>query len=980
MTGPAAVNDEHTFNLALAAALRRRNPRWRTDGALEAEPIGALPGGRRPDVLLRESGASPVVVETEFRPAATVERDARGRLGETLLDDEALIEHAVALRAPAELRAVGQHRLEAAVGDARFEYCLWSLEGAEHRRWPAAGWLDGDLDALSSLIESGTLSERLVARTLESLEAGVSQATRRLRSLCADRPDVEKWIAERLHQARGEQTTRMGMAIIANALTFQTMITGFRGVLPIRDLVGASGFVSKFKTLDEWERILRDINYWPIFEVARQVLRAIPEGVSGQVLTRLAAVAQELADSGVTRSHDLSGRLFQRLITDRKFLATFYTRPAAATLLAEMAVRKMDADWSDADAVQSLRIADFACGTGTLLTAAYRAVARRHRRTGGDDRALHAAMIEDCLIATDIMPAATHLTTSMLASANPATLFGQTSVYTLPYGLAEIGETSEIRIGALDLLDERSGISLFPTGIHRVGPTSSDAEVGGGDLSEFSVPNESLDLVIMNPPFTRPTNHEITGVPVPSFAGFDTSSTEQRRMSEVLRRRKRRIPGAVGHGNAGLASNFLDLAQVKLKPGGTLALVMPLVLVSGAAWRAARRLLDTRYEDLVFVTIAQGGADDRSFSADTGMAEVLVVARKSRRATTESAELRTTASWVALRGRPRSEMEAEEVARRIADAGASDERCRPVLAGDSVLAQVIQAPVRAGGCAQVSDLSVAETALSLEDGALRLPGVSGEEAIPITALSEVGRKGPLHRDINGLNADGTYRGPFEILPSEVGEVPTYPVLWRHEVDRERRLTVAPDRQGRVRPGMEAKADRTWESAAHLHFNLDFQVNAQPLAACWTADRTMGGRAWPTVAAGDPQREKALLLWANTTLGLLLFWWKASRQQSGRASLTGSRLVALPILDVRHLDPSRLEMVDGMFDDFSQRDLLPANEAYRDRARADLDRAVLVELLGLPERILEPLALLRRKWCAEPSVHGGKPSRPTPAAA
>lgn len=86
-----------------------------------------------------------------------------------------------------------------------------------------------------------------------------------------------------------------------------------------------------------------------------------------------------------------------------------------------------------------------------------------------------------------------------------------------------------------------------------------------------------------------------------------------------------------------------------------------------------------------------------------------------------------------------------------------------------------------------------------------------------------------------------------------------------------------------------------------------------------------------------------------------------------------------MLDVRRLDRSQLEKAAGLFEDFSQRDLLPANEAWRDPARADLDRAVLVELLGLPERILEPLALLRRKWCAEPSVHGGKPTRPTPAA-
>ena len=89
MTGLHAVNDEHTFNTTLTTALRQRNPRRRTDGTPEAESIGVLPGWRRPEVLLRESGGSPVVIETEFRPAATVERDARSRLGETITDRDA---------------------------------------------------------------------------------------------------------------------------------------------------------------------------------------------------------------------------------------------------------------------------------------------------------------------------------------------------------------------------------------------------------------------------------------------------------------------------------------------------------------------------------------------------------------------------------------------------------------------------------------------------------------------------------------------------------------------------------------------------------------------------------------------------------------------------------------------------------------------------------------------------------------------------
>lgn len=57
------------------------------------------------------------------------------------------------------------------------------------------------------------------------------------------------------------------------------------------------------------------------------------------------------------------------------------------------------------------------------------------------------------------------------------------------------------------------------------------------------------------------------------------------------------------------------------------------------------------------------------------------------------------------------------------------------------------------------------------------------------------------------------------------------------------------------------------------------------------------------------------------------------------------------------------------------EFLPANEAYRDDNRKALDRAVLIDLLGLPENLLGPFDLLRRQWCAEPTVHGGKSTRP-----
>ena len=47
----------------------------------------------------------------------------------------------------------------------------------------------------------------------------------------------------------------------------------------------------------------------------------------------------------------------------------------------------------------------------------------------------------------------------------------------------------------------------------------------------------------------------------------------------------------------------------------------------------------------------------------------------------------------------------------------------------------------------------------------------------------------------------------------------------------------------------------------------------------------------------------------------------------------------------------------LFSFYSELDFLPANEAYRDNVRKDLDKSVLVDLCGLPERILDDLVVL-----------------------
>ena len=983
-----AVNSEPSLNEALARVLRTKNPRWKH--TLAAEQHQTLKGGGKPDIILRNPRGSVVVVETEYVPARTVEAEAIDRIGRELSDSGVAIEQCVAVRVPDSLKTVPQHDLDAQTAEAAYEYCLFSEtdHADEPLRWPADGWITGTIDDLALLIETASISERIVAQSLDILENGISETAVQLREATTSRPDINARIAETLRQEDGEQTSRMAMAIIANALTFQTMLAGAFDIRTIDEL-RRQGVIPKSAVLREWERIL-EINYWPIFHIASGVLGPIPGDVAARLLDRLADVSSELEAHGVTQSHDIYGRMFQRMISDRKFLATFYTLPASATLLSELAVDMMDVEWGDPEEVTKLRAADFACGTGTLITALYQAMLGRHRRAGCDDEAIHKTMMESSIYAADIMPAATHLTTSMLSSTHPATPFEQTQVHLLPYGRQkDDAEAVSFALGALDLIRAQHGTGLFEnTGImvHSGTDTARGVRREAGKMTvTFLLKHRSMDAVIMNPPFTRPTNHEATDVPVPSFAGLGNDEAEQAAMSGLLRDIRKEIDDPAGHGNAGLASNFLDLAESKIRPGGVLALVMPLSLLQGNAWKPSRDLLRTKYERTVVVSLATAHRNNQlSFSADTGMREVLLIARRKSNASNPSDERLSktvdAVNFVALRKPPSSATEATGVASAIR--GAIRKGDARISIGNEQYGILTRGTWDEGNSASLVHSELVDTVRNLKDGKLKLPRMPEAYSVPTTTLGELGNRGMVHRDINGIERRSVqgqqetqryFRGPFDIVHTT--DEPTFPVLWNHAAERERHIVVQPDRAGLIREDCEDRAHDAWKTATRLHFNLDFQLNSQSLAACLTPTETLGGRAWPNFRMDDPQNETVTALWANTTLGLILFWWSGTVQQAGRANLTISRLPELLVLDGRMLSSDQYTRADGIFDEFRERPFLPANEAYRDENRQALDEAVLVGLLGLPESILDSLAVLRRQWCNEPTVHGGKSTRP-----
>ena len=515
--------------------------------------------------------------------------------------------------------------------------------------------------------------------------------------------------------------------------------------------------------------------------IARGILEQLPAGESAAILSGLRLTAQTVDAAGVDNSHDLTGRVFQRLIADRKYLATFYTLPASAALLARLAVAKLQGvDWSDPEAIGRLRVADFACGTGALLSAVYEQIAARHERTGGSPADLHRVMMEEVLYGCDVMPSAIHITGSTLMGAEPSVGFRHSRLYPLEYGRQE---DDSVKIGSLEMLQTSAAMTLFNMSdpAQRIG--SAGEETAAPLIAEMR--DASYDLVIMNPPFTSNTKHRDAheGVVDAAFAAFDASDSDQ---SEMADRLKKWAADTCYHGHAGLASAFAALAEKKLRRNGVIALVLPSTAINGASWSKFRELIAKRYADITIVSIAASG-DDMSFSSDTGIGECLVIGRRVKLGEDPSGR----GGFITLRGRPTGLVDAQELSKGVL----SSTTIRhledgpyggvPVYCGDTLAGESLNAPIdsheNGWGASRILDASLAQVAHSLSKGKLWLPAEPQALALPIVRFKAIGQLG-VHDSMLTMK---THKGPFTKSPPS--PTATYPSLYSHNASKETRL-------------------------------------------------------------------------------------------------------------------------------------------------------------------------------------------------
>ncbi len=251
---------------------------------------------------------------------------------------------------------------------------------------------------------------------------------------------------------------------------------------------------------------------------------------------------------------------------------------------------------------------DLAVGSGTLLAKSYERKKRLMELDGGEfDEESHRRYVEEQITGIDIMPFAAHLSAIQLALEGPHY------------------ETDRVRIAIRDSTELEPGVVVQP--ISHILPRarrqrrmdnyeeSRREVVETGAVSPRGFRFETfqinpVELVIMNPPFTR----------FQRLARFGEDYPDE------LRSRFTAYSDYID-GRMPYCNYFLLLADKFLVPEGRVAAVLPATILRGDSSNGIRRFLRERYTiDKIIIR-----HDARNFSEDTAFQEILLVAQKGGR-------------------------------------------------------------------------------------------------------------------------------------------------------------------------------------------------------------------------------------------------------------------------------------------------------------------------------------------------------------
>ena len=978
MTPVSGNTHEMVLNAALAQLLRSRGLEAEAEQSVRSESRR-----HRVDVLV-ELGEFAVAIEAEFAPGRTVRGDAESRLTEHPLMWRGLsVEFVFALLYPDRLRAVpeSQARKElVATESLRFAIVSRRESGgapSDKEAFSVGTWHQGSV---------AVLAEHLHDFWIRSLKGGSVQETVDLASLAIEQAGdvLRRWPGRHVLAAAGSDPESTSALIWLNALLFQELLASHLDPRQLPADLRSTGFpradpeCRPWILLRQWKTILR-VNWWPIFHVAREALKPVPTRQATLALQCLARAVRKIAGRGVIRHHDIAGRIFHRLLTSRKFLATNYTTIPAAVLLAGLAFDRESkawkgVDWSSRDALRKLRIVDPACGSGTLLMAALQEILKLYRRSGGDANGQGdavRAVLEEAIHGYDVVPAAIHLTAATLAMAEMRQIVANMPLYWMPHDV----RNGKARLGSLDFLQSSPGkgqaqyLAMFPDESRDPGRVT-----GAGERVFDAYMPADCDLVIANPPYTRAggpgTQENSEWNPI---FGSVLSSADARLMQSVLRRTLDATPASL---YAGLGSAFTVLAKERVKVGGRMAIVLPATALTGSRWAPVRRMLldDFRVEWVVVSHDARNrtkrgtlpGRRFVAFSESTRIAEALIVATRIVRGQTPT---KSCTRFVNLRRNPDEAIDAMAISRSLlaTASDSSEPRRSEIVVGDVFWGEVVreeQAILDDGPWIQATFCQgrLADIAATLaREGTLRLGNQS--LPIPIANLSESCEFGPYEMQIKNPS-----QGLFRIVETSDPTRAGHPAFWHHKwtavttmgVVANARLTERPDKSADAQAEMLQRAGR-------LQLARELGHAPQRVAAALADEAMLGVRSWITLLPRqlEPGKEEALCLWLNSTPGLLLRILCANRPYLGRSAVPHEVARTLPVLDIDALSKDQLEAADQVFRSLGQQRLRGFAHLADDKVRRSIDHRLFRDVLGYD--VGTELDGLARSLSLEPTI-------------
>jgi len=748
-----------------------------------------------------------------------------------------------------------------------------------------------------------------------------------------------------------DSVSRIAGLTLVNALVFQEVLADYESqVQHLRQTLQGHDAISAFA--DHWEYILTQINYYPIFHVAHQLLLALPSNPDSEgALRALARTALDIVQQRAALRHDLMGRVYHRLLAEAKYLGTYYTSVPAATLLLKLALEpeRWNREWSDLAELPDFRVGDLACGTGTLLMAAAEAITDNYLRACGAKRiapkmdAVSRFLMEDILHGYDVLLSALHLTASTLALRCPEVTFRFMHLWVLPFGGVHqrLGSIEFLKGSTISVTADLFGASVYPDQVSGTGPVRQQ---------QASLPE--LDLCVMNPPFTRSVGGNLL---------FGSLADEERRQMQAELAKLLKNPRVHASSTAGLSSVFVAAGDLHLKTGGRIALVLPKALLSGVAWQKTRHLFRLRYH-LEYV-IASHDPNRWNFSENTDLSEVLIVAQKVDESRREAPAQRKVV-FVNLWKNPTTVVEALAIAYSIGKGSPPDvaigQGAHEIMLGDVKFGEAISMPWEDVGetswmlpCA-FAQSDLLRVAHNLSKGKLYVPGVASPREIPLRAAKELGELGPDVRDIH----DG-----FSLARS----VTAYPALWNHDASFVTTLALTSNQYlsplHRAKEGRHLrKVDLLWPKAGRVLLAERLWLNTQRLVAVRTEKPVLSNVWWPVrLLEQDDDYEKALILWLNSTPGLLLLLTRREETRGAWVKFRKPVLSEMPVLDVGALTVDQLNRLVDAYDALSNKPLLPFPKMASDPVREALDTAVS-SALALPD-----LSVLRKLLAQEPVI-------------